>query len=260
MVLSPGEIAFAILQPSNALAMLAVLGCVIVVVWRRAGTTLLAFSAASYLALGLLPIGAGGLRYLEKRFEIPHGYALDPPDGIILLGGHHTRSRSILNRQIALNHAGERLTTTAALAARFPEAQVIVSDGGLPFPAANLSGILLRDFGVAPRRIILEDASLSTWDNAVFTREIVTPRPDGRYILVTSGWHMPRSVGAFRAAGWPEPIPWPVDHINDGRPIWRAFNGSASEGLRLADLAAREWLALLVYRLRGQTPSLVPGP
>ena len=46
---------------------------------------------------------------------------------------------------------------------------------------------------------------------AAFTAALVKPRPDQRWLLVTSASHMPRSVGVFRQAGW-DVVPWPVNY------------------------------------------------
>ena len=59
-------------------------------------------------------------------------------------------------------------------------------------------------------RIVLEDKSRNTAENAEFTRRLVDPKPGERWLLVTSAMHMPRSVGAFRKAGFPVEA-YPVD-------------------------------------------------
>jgi hypothetical protein len=71
---------------------------------------------------------------------------------------------------------------------------------------------------------------------------------------------MPRAIGAFRAAGWPEPAAWPVHYVQARRPLWEGGLPDVADHLVLADTAAREWLALLVYFARGWTDALVPGP
>ena len=79
-------------------------------------------------------------------------------------------------------------------------------------------------------------------------------------MLVTSAWHMPRSVGVFRKAGF-EVVPFPVDYLSDNewedyvRPYLRA-----PRGLGIADNAFKEWVGLVAYRLAGYTDELFPGP
>ncbi|MEO1104140.1 MAG: YdcF family protein [Pseudomonadota bacterium] len=255
--MSAAEIVFGALQPSNFLAIVFVVGLFALIRWRRVGTVVIALAAFSYVALGTLPVGMLALRHLEARH--PLGNIEAAPDAIILLGGYNMPSRSVEARQIALNEHAERLTTAAALAQRYPEAKLVVSDGGAP-SGASVSAVLLRDFGIGNDRLVLEERASSTWENALFSAELVEPSPDGRYILVTSAWHMPRALATMRAGGWPAMIPVPVDHLGDAHPTRRSWNGSAAVGWRLLDIAAREYLALAYYYALGRTDALIPGP
>ena len=116
----------------------------------------------------------------------------------------------------------------------------------------------LEDLGVAPDRIIAEDRSRNTIENAVFSRRLADPKPGQRWLLVTSAYHMPRSVAAFRAAGFPVE-PYPVDWRTRGLiDALRPFS-SLGEGLRRTDTAVREWVGLVAYRLAGKTTELFPG-
>jgi hypothetical protein len=70
---------------------------------------------------------------------------------------------------------------------------------------------------------------------------------------------MPRAMGAFRRAGF-KVEPWPVDYRTRGRAdLTRPFD-TVSEGLRRVDVAAREWVGLLAYRLSGRSSALFPAP
>ena len=80
-------------------------------------------------------------------------------------------------------------------------------------------------------------------ENARFTRELVQPKPGERWLLVTSAHHMPRSVGVFRAAGFPVEA-FPVDCRTRGAiDMLRPFS-TLGDGLRRTDTAAREWVGL----------------
>jgi uncharacterized SAM-binding protein YcdF (DUF218 family) len=75
---------------------------------------------------------------------------------------------------------------------------------------------------------------------------------------VTSAFHMPRSVGVFRKAGW-SVLPYPVDYRV--APIHLRRPGLELEsGLKQAQLALHEWVGLVAYRLMGRTDSLYPAP
>jgi uncharacterized SAM-binding protein YcdF (DUF218 family) len=201
---------------------------------------------------------------LEERFP---AYVDDgrPVSGILFLGGAVLAEESIARGQLILNDAGERVLALGELARRFPDAKVVFSGG---------SGALIEDeapeaevvarfapaaLGLPPERLLVESRSRTTHENALFSRRLVEPRDGERWLLVTSAWHMPRSVGCFRQVGF-SVVPYPVDYRTRGpQDRWRTF-ASLSEGLRRLDLATKEWIGLLGYRLAGYTDALFPGP
>lgn len=63
---------------------------------------------------------------------------------------------------------------------------------------------------MAPGRVLYDDQSRTTWENAVNAFTLGQPKPGETWLLVTSASHMPRAIGAFRGAGWPMMLPWPV--------------------------------------------------
>lgn len=93
----------------------------------------------------------------------------------------------------------------------------------------------------------------------MFTRDIVRPQPGQRWLLVTSAFHMPRTVGIFRAAGF-DVEAYPVDFRTTGpEDAGRGFF-HVSEGLRRTDVAVREWIGLLAYYVTGRSSALFPAP
>jgi uncharacterized SAM-binding protein YcdF (DUF218 family) len=117
----------------------------------------------------------------------------------------------------------------------------------------------LRDIGIAPDRIHLETTSRNTYENATMTREIAQPVAGQRWLLITSAYHMPRAVGAFRQAGF-DVIAYPVDFRTAGwADLSRPF-ASLPDGLKRVDLAAKEWAGLLAYWVMGRSADLFPAP
>jgi len=147
----------------------------------------------------------------------------------------------------------------ADLARRYPAAKLVFSGGsGKLFggPAeADFVLPLFESFGIARERVMLEAKSRNTAENAQFTKELV-PKSGERWLLVTSAYHMPRSMGAFRRVGFAVE-PYPVDWRTGAEDNY-AFS-SLSAGLARTDTAIHEWLGLLAYRLTGQTTELLPG-
>ena len=106
---------------------------------------------------------------------------------------------------------------------------------------------------------MLEDQSRNTAENAIFSRQLAAPKPGERWLLVTSASHMPRSIGIFRKVGFPV-IAYPVDFHTTGN-IWRPrIPHSTSRGMLLTDMAAHEWIGLVLNRVTGKSNELLPGP
>jgi uncharacterized SAM-binding protein YcdF (DUF218 family) len=112
--------------------------------------------------------------------------------------------------------------------------------------------------GLDTGRIVFEDRSRNTWENARYSYDLVKPQPGERWLLVTSAKHMPRSVGVFRKVGWPV-IAYPADYLTgrDG-PLMPGFGFLA--GLDGLEKGTREWTGLIAYRLLGRTDTLFPSP
>src|SRR5690606_17807634 len=131
----------------------------------------------------------------------------------------------------------------------------IATEGG--FEEADVAALAFRSMGLGPDRYRLERDSANTYGNAVESYDMLQPG-DAPWILVTSAYHMPRSVGVFRAAGWTV-VPYPVGYrTKPDLSLGSKFEVSVR--LRTADLAVHEWIGLAAYRVRGYTDALFPGP
>lgn len=200
---------------------------------------------------------------LEQRFEratLPG----QPVTGILILGGGEDAPIAHARGTHALNEAGERITEAVALARMLPQARVVFTGGTaalFPGQATEAEAVyqMLTQMGVEEARITVENRSRDTWENAVFTKAIIMPKPGERWLLVTSGWHMPRSMGVFRAAGFAVE-PWPVDYRTAGWGDAVTIPKSPADGLRRLELVMREYIGLLAYWLQGRSNSLFPGP
>jgi uncharacterized SAM-binding protein YcdF (DUF218 family) len=172
---------------------------------------------------------------------------------------------SVARGDIAIHGSAERLTTVAELARRFPNARIVFSGGNgssdTTIPAeADFAIKVLESFGISADRIIGEPHSRNTAENAVFTKALINPKPNERWLLVTSAAHMPRAIGAFRRVGFPVEA-YPVDWHTKGSRDYLTFSiESPFTGLSLCDTAAHEWLGLLAYWLSERTSALFPGP
>lgn len=251
--------------PSNLLVVLVLLGLLLQPIRRLRpfGTGLSALCAVLLLFAGLSPLANWMMLPLEERFPAFRDDGR-PVDGVVVLGGSVLAEESLGRGQLTLNDAGERVVALADLARRYPVARIVFTGGGgtiLEDEAAEAAAVarFAGTLGIAPERILVEDRSRTTDENAAFTKAMVGPKPGERWLLVTSAWHMPRAVGCFRQAGFAVTA-YPVDFRTRGPSDARRPFAFVSDGLRRVDVAAREWAGLAAYRLAGRIPQLFPGP
>ena len=258
-----------LLQPSTLIALLIGYGAILIWTgWARWGRRFVTVGAILLLLAGLSPLGNALILPLEDRFPRTNLDEPPQPTGFIILGGAEDRLVGMARHAPALNEAAERIVECAIVARRFPDAKIAFTggDAGILYKSsseAEGAAALLTAMGVAKDRLILEGNARDTYENAVFLREELTKQgdlgPGKRWVLITSAHHMPRAMGAFRKAGF-DVEPWPVDYRTRGEAdLTRPFD-KVSEGLRRADVATREWIGLLAYRLTGRTDALFPAP
>jgi uncharacterized SAM-binding protein YcdF (DUF218 family) len=259
------KVAWFCLQPSSLLLILLVTGAVLLFTrFERTGRRLAVAAAVLLLVGGLLPLSTWLILPLEERFPRADLSGRDI-DGVVVLGGAEDPDIATARHVHAVNEAAERFTEVAALARRFPHAKFVFTSGSVeiltaPTIGADAGRLVLEDLGISGRdRLLLERESRNTWQNAVYTKALVDPKPGERWLLVTSAAHMPRAMGVFRKAGFPVE-PWPVDYRTAGRWDLMHLFDKPSEGLRRLDQVLREWVGLVVYRLTGRSDALFPGP
>jgi uncharacterized SAM-binding protein YcdF (DUF218 family) len=258
-----------VLQPSTLIALLIGYGSILIWTgWARWGRRFVTIGAILLLVVGLSPLGNALILPLENRFPRADLSVPPPPTGIIILGGAEDRLVGSARHAPTLNEAGERLLEGTILAKRFPDAKVAFSggDAGILYKSdseAEGAAAILTKLGIGRDRLILEANARDTYENAVYLKKELTATgeldPTKRWLLITSAYHMPRSMGAFRQAGF-SVEPWPVDYRTRGKvDLTRPFD-KVSEGLRRVDTAAHEWVGLLAYWITGRTDALFPGP
>ncbi len=226
-------------------------------------------AAATGLALlilvlsGWTTLGAVLLHPLEDRFARPPDLP-DRVDGIVVLGGGFEGGVNRVRGGYELNSSADRFVETAILARRYPQAKVVVSGGtGALFlkgeADAETAPRLLEALGIDGDRLVLESQSRDTYENAVYSKRLAEPQDGETWLLVTSAFHMPRSVGLFREAGFPV-VPWPADYRTAGDEGFSLARDNAFDSLQNTAVAMREWIGLIAYRLTGRTKALLPAP
>jgi len=251
------KLVWGLVAPGSLLFLMILVAWVAARRWPRLSSFALGGALLLSGLLMLTPIGKIAIAPLENRF--PPAPPTIQPDGIIVLGGSIAFDAEHSSAQ--LNGSAERITELVALARRFPDARLVFTGGSGVVrnqQASEAAAVapLLFEMGVPPSRIVFEGESRNTWENALFTRDLVKPQPGETWLLVTSAWHMPRSMGIFRRTGW-NVVAWPVDYRSGDRE-WLHFD--MPNELDALSWAQKEYIGLFAYRLMDRTDALFPAP
>lgn len=228
------------------------------------GRRLLTASIVLLAICGFSPLGNLLLYPLEQRFP-PWDAARGAPDGIVVLGGSIEPELSIARGRVAFTHSADRIVAAAALARQYPNARIVFSGGNANLVSddtakeADFAISVFESLGIARERLTAERRSRNTQENAEFSKAVANPKAGERWLLVTSAYHMPRSVGLFRKAGFAVE-PYPVDWRTGGAASLLTFSTISIEGLERTDIAVREWIGLAAYWATGKIDALLPGP
>jgi len=257
------RIAWLVVQPLSVILLLVLAG--LVLLWfrrRRLGATAIALAGLLVFLFSFTTFGYLLITPLEARFTRP----VEPAhiDGIVVLGGGMDGEVTTARGGWELNRSGDRFVETLRLALRHPEARILIAGGGAALvaeqePEAVAGRRFFTDFGIAADRILLDDKSRNTEENAGFSRAVASPQAGETWLLVTSAFHMPRAMGLFRKAGF-EVVPWPTDYMATGSEGVRIKPDQSTENISISHLALREWTGLAGYYLTGRIDELLPGP
>ncbi len=250
-----------LLAPFN-LALFALTGAMIAMALHRPhlARKLGILSFVILLVFAVLPTGRVLVHALESRYPMPDPM---PPrvSGIILLGGALETAQGTMYGTPQLKSSADRINQFVTLARRYPRARLVFTGGvGELGGGGTPEGAMIRDmlgtYGFYPgARLSVEDRSRTTAENVTLTKAMMQPRDDQVWLLVTSAWHMPRSVGAFRAQGW-NVTPAPADYLTGGDQRL-----SFLDNLTLSHVAVKEIIGIAAYAITGKwTNDHVPPP
>jgi uncharacterized SAM-binding protein YcdF (DUF218 family) len=256
MFFTLSKIFWVVVQPLNALCLLALAGFALRLKWRRAGEGVAAGALILILLFGLLPIGPLALQWLEGR--VPQATELPADiDGIIVLGGAFEAAQSVRTGQLSANDDIERMFCAAALSKAHPSAKIIFTGGsGDILNQSAREGDDVRAYVALTNltgKILYEENSRNTYENAIFSKPLAAPEDGDGWVLITSAYHMPRALGVFEKAGWPV-IPYPCGYR---APPLRALP-SASGNFAALTIFMREVVGLAAYYVTGKSAFLLP--
>lgn len=217
---------------------------------RRSFYTLLL--AVGWLYLCSTPLWANFLMGTLERGFVPRAMTvIGEADAIVLLGGA-MRGDTHMSTLADLNQHADRLVHAVALYKAGKAPTILLTGGGAEGirPEARQMKDILVVMGVSPQNILLETESRNTHDNAVFSAQILKAKEMERILLVTSAYHMRRSLALFEAQGL-DVVPAPTDYQRlvtvPLLPDWLPGVGSLSQ----TTFALHEIVGYWVYRWRG---------
>jgi uncharacterized SAM-binding protein YcdF (DUF218 family) len=175
---------------------------------------------------------------------------------VVLLGSGSLRFRDWSDNQLALiDPIGASRLLEASRVFHLLDATYILSSGGLATvtdrnrPSGQTMAETLMTLGIPKERILVETESRTTRHEALVIKEMLAAHPVDHVVLVTSQFHMRRSVGTFKAAGI-EVIP-AIVREPQAFDTWLEKLVPTDKGLRDSAMAAHEVLGIVAYAVRG---------
>lgn len=212
------------------------------------------FAALAVLAVGSMPFVGGRLITLvESRYPAIPVAEAGPADAIVVLGG-------ILGPRVEpgfvanLMDTGERLEAGVALIQTGRADRLVFTGAGMDWRKTSATeGDELKRLavarGVPAAKILVTGHVANTADEAAAVAAMMKVQGWKRIILVTTGWHMPRSLHQFKKAGI-DCIPFPVDFRFDRDRRTSAIDFvPRGEAWMQTETALRETYGYWFYRL-----------
>lgn len=229
-------------------------------------TRILLIFAVLILWLGSTRWVAFGLaRSLEWRYFPPQHI---PKSEVIVVLGGATEAEHYPRPSVEVNSAADRLFYAAQLYHQGSAPFILLTGGRIPWispvnqdssPAHEMAA-LLEIMGIPAGDIWLESESHNTYDNAVYSREILESKGLTDILLVTSASHMPRAVKLFEAQGF-NVTPMPADYTVTRESWDQLTHGSVksqilnlipgANDLSLTTRMLKEYVGMVYYTLRG---------
>ena len=186
---------------------------------------------------------------LESEFDIPQDIK---GDVIILLGGGSIDNvPDFSGYGIPTDNMIGRIVTAVRLQ-KVLDIPIIVSGGKAPKSKSSEARIAKRflvDLGVEEDKILMDEKSRDTYENAKHTKEICLRNDFKKPILVTSASHLRRSLLSFRKVGM-DIMPYPASFKTKRDNTYQLRHYlPRSSSLSKTSSALHEYLGILFYKL-----------
>jgi uncharacterized SAM-binding protein YcdF (DUF218 family) len=250
------KIVWVLIAPSNLIAICLILGVILYFIHKTISEFFIGFSFLLLILFGVLPTGYNMVVWLEKQYSIP--LFTDNIEGFIVLGGSFETDLSAVHKTPQLNSSADRLYQAVKLINMYPDSKLLFTGkyGGLNQKkvktlAADEAMTFFDDIGLKNVNLILEGRSRNTYENALFSKELVNPKSDQKWVLITSAYHMKRAVSVFHKLDW-SVIPYPTDFKTEKEFNFFYFDPFILRNLRRSEIAIREIIGIIAYKFTGK--------
>jgi uncharacterized SAM-binding protein YcdF (DUF218 family) len=191
-----------------------------------------------------------------ERPVVPLAQITRPYDVAVVLTGVTNIGKQPADR-VYFGQGADRVMHTVLLYKLGKVKHILISGGGASiggksyYESQDLKQVFLLA-GVPDAAITIEDKSLNTRENALFSKEVLeTAFPGGTYLLITSAFHMRRAEACFNKVGL-QVDTFPVAfHATDERYSAERYIAPSEQAFQGWGIMSREILGYVVYKVMG---------
>lgn len=220
---------------------------------QKAGKIIVTSAACLLVILGYDYVPDLLLAPLENRyppFSLEKNHNPIPPvKWIVVLGGGYVNDRAIPVTDQVSSSTLKRIAEGIRIHKSMPGSRIVLSGGPVYYsePEANIMFKVTTIMGIDEKNIIMESLSKDTAEQALNIKRLLGR---DRFVLVTSAYHMPRSIRTFNSYDL-SPIAAPIDRFvkkNDGdfmpRRLYPSLNGLNKTAIAIHEYLGLAWLWL----------------
>ena len=247
------------ITPINFLFVMTLIWWLSAAVFKRPKLTkfMARFTIVGWLVVGYYPVPAYLLSQLENTYPQATINYKDLTGVIVLGGGEGKGTIAQARNEASLSRAADRLTKAVEAHKKNPSLKVLYTGFSSSiihkgWSGAKIANKFMVDQGVSTDKIILEERSRNTYENALFSKTYLEQADNaGNWGLITSAAHMNRSMKIFEKVGLGDRVTAiPVDFETSGQTNWWRFD--LKDGNDLWRNYLHETIGTLVYRLTGK--------
>jgi len=218
--------------------------------WPKKGKKFIVIGLALLYLFSFSPFAYLCLLPLEGQYPPLSESSIQRDIKWVVVLGAGSRENKLLTPEDRLHDATlKRLLEGIRLYRLLPKASLVLSGGDYrgSSPDARVMRQVALQLGLSPARLVLEESSWDTHDQARFLKNQLGNEP---FYLVTSAAHMPRSMAFFKKTGT-HPIAAPADFRAVWEPLRLTDFFPRADALRDTERAFYEYLGLLWAWVRG---------